>query len=148
MDRLCLLWHLRRISHRTHHQNHGHIDKDESWHPVSSTLIVQNTTRQHYCNSDSELLDHLTDICRQMFMLILSYSYVYILLVGSTKFVREFGRFEVKGEKGQANIAFSSAWDAECTCSGAGKGGNTSIWLGCQTKPPLKIHSSIQAKAS
>uniref|UniRef100_A0A453KEQ9 Fatty acid desaturase domain-containing protein n=1 Tax=Aegilops tauschii subsp. strangulata TaxID=200361 RepID=A0A453KEQ9_AEGTS len=22
-----------RISHRTHHQNHGHIEKDESWHP-------------------------------------------------------------------------------------------------------------------
>uniref|UniRef100_A0A0A9GBV4 Omega-3 fatty acid desaturase n=1 Tax=Arundo donax TaxID=35708 RepID=A0A0A9GBV4_ARUDO len=25
-----------RISHRTHHQNHGHIERDESWHPVSS----------------------------------------------------------------------------------------------------------------
>jgi fatty acid desaturase len=24
----------RRISHRTHHQNHGHVEKDESWHPV------------------------------------------------------------------------------------------------------------------
>ena len=25
----------RRISHRTHHQNHGHAENDESWHPVS-----------------------------------------------------------------------------------------------------------------
>lgn len=24
----------RRISHRTHHQNHGHVENDESWHPV------------------------------------------------------------------------------------------------------------------
>lgn len=24
----------RRVSHRTHHQNHGHIEKDESWVPV------------------------------------------------------------------------------------------------------------------
>uniref|UniRef100_A0A0A9D4V3 Uncharacterized protein n=1 Tax=Arundo donax TaxID=35708 RepID=A0A0A9D4V3_ARUDO len=29
----------RRISHRTHHQNHGHIEQDESWHPVSSFLL-------------------------------------------------------------------------------------------------------------
>lgn len=28
----------RRISHRTHHQNHGHVEKDESWHPVSGLL--------------------------------------------------------------------------------------------------------------
>jgi fatty acid desaturase len=27
-------YHGWRISHRTHHQNHGHIEKDESWHPV------------------------------------------------------------------------------------------------------------------
>ncbi|GJV61816.1 hypothetical protein Tco_1467916 [Tanacetum coccineum] len=25
----------RRISHRTHHQNHGHVENDESWHPLS-----------------------------------------------------------------------------------------------------------------
>ncbi|XP_020101305.1 fatty acid desaturase DES3-like [Ananas comosus] len=24
-----------RISHRTHHQNHGHVERDESWHPLS-----------------------------------------------------------------------------------------------------------------
>ncbi|KAH9296852.1 hypothetical protein KI387_028534, partial [Taxus chinensis] len=27
-----------RISHRTHHQNHGHVEKDESWHPVSEKM--------------------------------------------------------------------------------------------------------------
>ncbi|KAJ1699008.1 hypothetical protein LUZ63_007520 [Rhynchospora breviuscula] len=26
-------YHGWRISHRTHHQNHGHVEKDESWHP-------------------------------------------------------------------------------------------------------------------
>jgi hypothetical protein len=29
----------RRISHRTHHQNHGHVEKDESWHPVTAPLF-------------------------------------------------------------------------------------------------------------
>lgn len=28
----------RRISHRTHHQNHGHVENDESWVPVSASL--------------------------------------------------------------------------------------------------------------
>jgi omega-3 fatty acid desaturase (delta-15 desaturase) len=27
-------YHGWRVSHRTHHQNHGHVEKDESWHPV------------------------------------------------------------------------------------------------------------------
>ncbi|CAL9118943.1 unnamed protein product [Musa acuminata var. zebrina] len=27
-------YHGWRISHRTHHQNHGNVDKDESWHPL------------------------------------------------------------------------------------------------------------------
>ncbi|GLJ42887.1 hypothetical protein SUGI_0889000 [Cryptomeria japonica] len=27
-----------RISHRTHHQNHGHVEKDESWHPVTEKM--------------------------------------------------------------------------------------------------------------
>ena len=27
-----------RISHRTHHQNHGHIERDESWHPITEKL--------------------------------------------------------------------------------------------------------------
>ncbi|KVH94806.1 Fatty acid desaturase, type 1 [Cynara cardunculus var. scolymus] len=28
-------YHGWRISHRTHHQNHGHVEKDESWHPLN-----------------------------------------------------------------------------------------------------------------
>ncbi|KMZ75477.1 omega-3 fatty acid desaturase [Zostera marina] len=27
-----------RISHRTHHQNHGHVENDESWHPTPESL--------------------------------------------------------------------------------------------------------------
>ncbi|KAK6120255.1 hypothetical protein DH2020_045946 [Rehmannia glutinosa] len=30
---LFVLGHDWRISHRTHHQNHGHVENDESWHP-------------------------------------------------------------------------------------------------------------------
>jgi omega-3 fatty acid desaturase (delta-15 desaturase) len=32
-------YHGWRISHRTHHQNHGHVEKDESWHPLSEKLF-------------------------------------------------------------------------------------------------------------
>jgi fatty acid desaturase len=28
-------YHGWRVSHRTHHGNHGHVENDESWHPVS-----------------------------------------------------------------------------------------------------------------
>ncbi len=31
-------YHGWRISHRTHHSNHGHVENDESWHPVSKNL--------------------------------------------------------------------------------------------------------------
>ncbi|GJN10591.1 hypothetical protein PR202_ga28698 [Eleusine coracana subsp. coracana] len=31
-------YHGWRISHRTHHQNHGNVDKDESWHPLPEGL--------------------------------------------------------------------------------------------------------------
>ncbi|KAE8696516.1 Omega-3 fatty acid desaturase [Hibiscus syriacus] len=31
-------YHGWRISHRTHHQNHGHIENDESWHPLSEKI--------------------------------------------------------------------------------------------------------------
>jgi len=31
-------YHGWRISHRTHHANHGHVENDESWHPVSKSL--------------------------------------------------------------------------------------------------------------
>lgn len=32
-------YHGWRISHRTHHQNHGHVEKDESWHPLPEKLF-------------------------------------------------------------------------------------------------------------
>ncbi|KAG0477042.1 hypothetical protein HPP92_013883 [Vanilla planifolia] len=31
-------YHGWRISHRTHHQNHGHVEHDESWHPLSEKI--------------------------------------------------------------------------------------------------------------
>lgn len=31
-------YHGWRISHRTHHSNHGHVDNDESWHPIPKYL--------------------------------------------------------------------------------------------------------------
>lgn len=31
-------YHGWRISHRTHHQNHGHTENDESWHPLNKSL--------------------------------------------------------------------------------------------------------------
>jgi omega-3 fatty acid desaturase (delta-15 desaturase) len=31
-------YHGWRVSHRTHHQNHGHVEKDESWHPISESI--------------------------------------------------------------------------------------------------------------
>ncbi|XP_024399937.1 omega-3 fatty acid desaturase, chloroplastic [Physcomitrium patens] len=30
-------YHGWRISHRTHHQNHGHVENDESWHPLTKS---------------------------------------------------------------------------------------------------------------
>ncbi|XWS67251.1 hypothetical protein CRYUN_Cryun05aG0271300 [Craigia yunnanensis] len=43
-------YHGWRISHRTHHQNHGHVENDESWHPLSEKIyrsldIVTRTLR-------------------------------------------------------------------------------------------------------
>nr|ACJ66780.1 omega-3 desaturase [Portulaca oleracea] len=40
-------YHGWRISHRTHHANHGHVENDESWHPWPETLYrsVPETTR-------------------------------------------------------------------------------------------------------
>ncbi|KAM0884635.1 hypothetical protein ACQ4PT_030877 [Festuca glaucescens] len=38
---LFVLGHDWRISHRTHHQNHGHIDKDESWHPITENVYKE-----------------------------------------------------------------------------------------------------------
>eukprot|EP00882_Tetradesmus_deserticola_P004762 GHRQ01005018.1.p1 GENE.GHRQ01005018.1~~GHRQ01005018.1.p1 ORF type:complete len:436 (+),score=149.88 GHRQ01005018.1:49-1308(+) len=31
-------YHGWRISHRTHHGNHGHVENDESWHPVTKSM--------------------------------------------------------------------------------------------------------------
>eukprot|EP01018_Ginkgo_biloba_P039741 Gb_07798 [translate_table: standard] len=37
-----------RISHRTHHQNHGHVEKDESWHPLTEKVYksMEQSTRK------------------------------------------------------------------------------------------------------
>ncbi|XP_074287204.1 omega-3 fatty acid desaturase, chloroplastic-like [Silene latifolia] len=32
-------YHGWRISHRTHHQNHGHVENDESWHPLPERIF-------------------------------------------------------------------------------------------------------------
>ncbi|CAL9101290.1 unnamed protein product [Musa acuminata var. zebrina] len=41
-------YHGWRISHRTHHQNHGNVDKDESWHPLSEKTYreMDSTSRK------------------------------------------------------------------------------------------------------
>ncbi|KAE9594175.1 hypothetical protein Lal_00017003 [Lupinus albus] len=40
-------YHGWRISHRTHHQNHGHVEKDESWVPLTEKIYnnLDNMTR-------------------------------------------------------------------------------------------------------
>ncbi|GMP23432.1 hypothetical protein CsSME_00001038 [Camellia sinensis var. sinensis] len=40
-------YHGWRISHRTHHQNHGHVENDESWHPLSEKIYrsLDNATK-------------------------------------------------------------------------------------------------------
>ncbi|KAG6760091.1 hypothetical protein POTOM_036592 [Populus tomentosa] len=40
-------YHGWRISHRTHHQNHGHVENDESWQPLSEKIYksLDNVTR-------------------------------------------------------------------------------------------------------
>ncbi|XP_062003917.1 omega-3 fatty acid desaturase, chloroplastic-like [Rosa rugosa] len=40
-------YHGWRISHRTHHQNHGHVENDESWHPLSERIYrtLDKTTK-------------------------------------------------------------------------------------------------------
>ncbi|KAI5578991.1 hypothetical protein BDE02_08G062400 [Populus trichocarpa] len=41
-------YHGWRISHRTHHQNHGHVENDESWHPLPEKIYrsLDNVTRK------------------------------------------------------------------------------------------------------
>lgn len=31
-------YHGWRVSHREHHSNHGHVENDESWHPVRKSI--------------------------------------------------------------------------------------------------------------
>ncbi|XP_057947833.1 omega-3 fatty acid desaturase, chloroplastic-like [Malania oleifera] len=40
-------YHGWRISHRTHHQNHGHVENDESWHPLPEKIYknLDNITK-------------------------------------------------------------------------------------------------------
>ncbi|XP_010253759.1 PREDICTED: omega-3 fatty acid desaturase, chloroplastic-like isoform X1 [Nelumbo nucifera] len=40
-------YHGWRISHRTHHQNHGHVENDESWHPLTEKIYrtLDDSTR-------------------------------------------------------------------------------------------------------
>ncbi|GFP97650.1 omega-3 fatty acid desaturase chloroplastic [Phtheirospermum japonicum] len=41
-------YHGWRISHRTHHQNHGHVENDESWHPLPEKIYksLDNVTKK------------------------------------------------------------------------------------------------------
>ncbi|XP_074574225.1 omega-3 fatty acid desaturase, endoplasmic reticulum-like [Curcuma longa] len=41
-------YHGWRISHKTHHQNHGNVDKDESWHPLTEKVYrgMDSTSRK------------------------------------------------------------------------------------------------------
>ena len=38
-------YHGWRISHRTHHSNHGHVENDESWHPVTKSIYDKMVSR-------------------------------------------------------------------------------------------------------
>lgn len=39
-------YHGWRISHRTHHSNHGHVENDESWHPTRKSIYDDMTAFQ------------------------------------------------------------------------------------------------------
>lgn len=43
-------YHGWRVSHRSHHGNHGHVENDESWHPVSKRLY-EKMVRSAMCVS-------------------------------------------------------------------------------------------------
>ena len=49
-------YHGWRVSHRTHHQHHGHVENDESWHPVSKKLY--DSMVSHSMAAPSTLLVH------------------------------------------------------------------------------------------
>jgi hypothetical protein len=47
---LCCIVAGWRISHRTHHGNHGHVENDESWYPFTESqykTAVRNTRQQY-----------------------------------------------------------------------------------------------------
>ena len=35
-------YHGWRISHRKHHTNHGHVENDESWHPMTRSMYEED----------------------------------------------------------------------------------------------------------
>ena len=48
-------YHGWRISHRTHHANHGHVENDESWYPTSKSTydnMVRVAWSSHICPLD------------------------------------------------------------------------------------------------
>jgi fatty acid desaturase len=42
-------YHGWRISHRTHHANHGHVENDESWYPTSKSTYDNMVRVAHAC---------------------------------------------------------------------------------------------------
>ena len=51
-------YHGWRVSHRTHHQHHGHVENDESWHPVAKKLYdsMVSHSRTAICQSHRNAL--------------------------------------------------------------------------------------------
>lgn len=43
-------YHGWRISHRKHHTNHGHVENDESWHPMTKSLYKEDV--RLLCHAD------------------------------------------------------------------------------------------------
>lgn len=41
-------YHGWRVSHRTHHANHGHVENDESWHPVTKSIFDKMVRLLHW----------------------------------------------------------------------------------------------------
>lgn len=51
-------YHGWRVSHRAHHGNHGHVENDESWHPVSKGIydnMVRCACAAHFVHTASRL---------------------------------------------------------------------------------------------
>lgn len=44
-------YHGWRISHRTHHANHGHVENDESWHPMTKKIYTNMVRRPARCQN-------------------------------------------------------------------------------------------------